>query len=64
MAPHDTDTPREARRHRGPLIGMAVCVVVVLLGFFWWVGRATEGRDEVPATEDAPAATAPAEPAN
>ena len=64
MAPHDTDTPREARRHRVPLIGMAVLLVLVLLGFFWWVGRATEGRDEVPATEDAPAAAAPAEPAN
>jgi hypothetical protein len=64
MAPHDTDTPREARRHRVPLIGMAVLLVLVLLGFFWWVGRATEGRDDVPATEDAPATAAPAEPAN
>jgi hypothetical protein len=65
MAPHDTNTRREARRHKVPLIGMAVLVVLVLVGFFWWVGRATEGRDEVPATEDAPAVTAPdSDPAN
>lgn len=60
MAPHDTNTEREARRHRVPLIGMAACVLLVAIGFFWWVGRATQGRDEVPATEEPPAATAPA----
>jgi ABC-type transporter Mla subunit MlaD len=60
MAPHDTNTPREARRHRVPLIGIAVCVLLVVLGFFWWVGRASQGRDEVPATEEPAAATAPA----
>lgn len=60
MAPHDTDTPREARRHRVPLIGMGLCVALVLLGFVWWIGRASKGRDEVPATEEPPAVTAPA----
>lgn len=60
MAPHDTDTPKEARRHAVPLIGMVACVAVVLVGFFWWVGRATGGREDVPATEEPPAVTAPA----
>jgi len=59
MAPHDTNTPREVRRHRWPLIGMAACVLVVFLGFLWWVNRSTEGRDEVHATEDSPAMAAP-----
>jgi hypothetical protein len=60
LAPHDTDIRREARRHRVPLIGMAVLVAPVLVGFFWWVGRATLDRNAVPATEDAPAAAEPA----
>jgi hypothetical protein len=65
MAPHDTNTPREARRHRVPLIGMAVLLAIVLVGFFWWIGRETEGGgDPVPGTaeiEDVqPAQPAPA----
>ena len=40
MAPHDTNTPKEARRHAVPLIGMAVLLVLVLLGFLWWVSKA------------------------
>ena len=35
MAPHDTNTPKEARRHAFPLIGMAILLVVVLLGFLY-----------------------------
>jgi hypothetical protein len=54
MAPHDTNTPKQARRHRVPLIGMAVLVFVVMLGFLWFFNRSTEGRDEVPAMEEAP----------
>jgi len=59
MAPHDTNTPKEAKRHRVPLIGLAVCVLVVILGFLWWVDRVTEGHDEVHAIEDNPALVAP-----
>ena len=71
MAPHDTNTPREARRHRVPLIGMAILLVLVAIGFFWYIGYETEGEgDAMPGTaeiEDANPATAPAaepEPAN
>jgi hypothetical protein len=60
VAPHDTNTPKQARRHRVPLIGMGLSVLLVMLGFLWWINRATEGRDEVPATEEPPAATVPA----
>lgn len=63
MAPHDTNTEREARRHRFPLIVMGLCVALVLLGFLWWMARAMQGRDEVETTEEPPAATAPAAPA-
>ncbi len=38
MAPHDTNTKREARRHWFPLAGMAVLVALVLAGFLWWSG--------------------------
>jgi hypothetical protein len=40
MAPHDTNTKREARRHWFPLAGMAILVAIVLVGFLWWVARA------------------------
>lgn len=41
MAPHDTNTEKEARRHAFPLIGMGVVVAIVLVGFLWWVSKAT-----------------------
>jgi hypothetical protein len=65
MAPHDTNTRREARRHRWPLIGMAICVLVAVLGLFWYFGYETQGGgDPMPGTaeiEDVqPAQPAPA----
>ena len=62
MAPHDTNTPKEARRHAVPLIGMAAAVGFVLLLFVWWVWHATLGLEEVKPgslTEQAPASAAP-----
>ena len=46
MAPHDTNTPKEVRRHFVPLAGMAVVVALALIGFVWWIGHATSGADE------------------
>ena len=67
MAPHDTNTPKEAKRHAFPLVGMGVLLAVVIIGFLWWVANALQGPDEteanpVEAPSQAPAA-APAEPA-
>ena len=61
MAPHDTNTLKEARRHAVPLIGMALVVVFALMGFFWWVAHVTEGPDETEATptEEQPATPLP-----
>jgi hypothetical protein len=68
MAPHDTDTRREARRHRWPLIVMAICVLVAVIGLYWYFGYETEGEaDPVPGTaeiedlEPAPAEPTPAQ---
>ena len=46
MAPHDTNTKREARRHAVPLIGMGILVVLVLVGFVWWLGYAADGEGD------------------
>lgn len=54
MAPHDTDTEKEARRHAVPLIGMAVLVVLVILGFVWWISRATEGAASIDQVTEEP----------
>ena len=67
MAPHDTNTPKEAKRHAFPLVGMGVLLAIVIIGFLWWVANALQGPDETEANPvEAPAqapAAAPAEPA-
>jgi hypothetical protein len=62
MAPHDTNTPKEARRHAGPLIGLGVLLVLVAVGFLWWVSNALQGPDETEASPVEEQATEPAEP--
>jgi hypothetical protein len=53
MAPHDTNPRREARRHRWPLIGITVILILVAIGFFWYVGYETEGGgDPVPGSAE------------
>lgn len=49
MAPHDTNTEKEARRHSVPLVGMGVLVALVLVGFVWWLSRETDGEGETAA---------------
>jgi cytoskeletal protein RodZ len=39
VAPHDTNTKRQARRHAFPLIAMGVLLAIVLLVFLWWVAK-------------------------
>jgi hypothetical protein len=50
MAPHDTNTPREAKRHAVPLIVMGVLLAIVLVGFLLWVSNVLGGRDETEAS--------------
>ena len=65
MAPHDTDTPKEARRHAAPLIGMGLAVALVLGGFVWWIAQASEGADsDNEVTEETPSAPGASEPEN
>lgn len=61
MAPHDTDTEKEVRRHAGPLIGITVVLVLVLVGLLWWLSGVFSGPDpsEPSSTIEAPAAGAP-----
>lgn len=55
MAPHDTNTPKEARRHAVPLIVMAAILALVAIMFFWWVGDETkEAETDGPAAAEQP----------
>ncbi len=60
MAPHDTNTPKEVRRHSVPLIGLGVLLLIVLGGFLWWIAYAAQGPAETNATptEEVPNTTA------
>ncbi|TPE49361.1 hypothetical protein [Amaricoccus solimangrovi] len=61
MAPTDTNTKKEAKRHAGPLIGLAILVVLVVLGFFWWIGYAAKDPAERPAPPPETSAVTPPE---
>lgn len=54
MAPHDTNTPKEARRHVVPLVVMAAILASVAIGFFLFVGSETEPPATDPAAEEQP----------
>jgi hypothetical protein len=63
MAPHDTNTPKEARRHAVPLIALAVVVLFAVGLIFWWLGGALGGHGDVPnAPESQGVESAPAAP--
>lgn len=64
MSAPDHTLERQQRRHRGPLVGMAVVVGLVIAGFVWWLGHEVEGADPgTPATaiETAPPSAIPPE---
>jgi hypothetical protein len=58
MAPHDTNTKKEARRHAVPIIVLILIVVGVAIGLFLWVSNVTQGPEETTASpvEEQPAA--------
>lgn len=58
MAPNDTNTSRQARRHAVPLIGIAAAVVFAFGSFLWWYWSLTDKADEPaePASAEAPVA--------
>lgn len=37
MSAPRTNIASQLRHHRGPVIGIVVIIVVVLLGFVWWI---------------------------
>ena len=61
MAPHDTNTPKEVRRHIGPIVGISLVLVIVLVALIWWLATAFSGPDpsEPSSTVEVPAADAP-----
>lgn len=61
MAPHDTNPRKEVRRHAGPLVGISIVLVLVLVGLVWWLSGTFAGPDpdEPSSTVEVPAADAP-----
>lgn len=66
MAQPDTNVEKQARRHAGPLIGMAAVLLFVLVALVWWLSSAFSGPDpsEPSSTAEVPATSAPAAPAS
>jgi hypothetical protein len=52
MAPHDTNTRKEARRHAVPLIVMGVGVALAVIGLIWWLGWVFAEAPQTPVTDD------------
>ncbi|MBA4491682.1 hypothetical protein [Paracoccus sp. S1E-3] len=42
MSAPQTDPEKQARNHIVPILGMIIVVVLVVLGFLWWVGDETD----------------------
>lgn len=53
MSPPDTNLRKQKRRHKGPLIGMAVGVTVALLLLGWLFSRTLMGTPETDQTAPA-----------
>ncbi|MFN4130663.1 MAG: hypothetical protein ACK4GC_12750 [Paracoccaceae bacterium] len=47
MSAPQTNIEKQKRRHRGPLIGMIVAVIAVVIGFVWWLGYEVTESDPV-----------------
>jgi cell division protein FtsN len=60
MSAPNTNIERQKRRHRGPLIGMALGVIVATIGFLAFTGYFAEEAIETPAVEGQQAPVTPA----
>ncbi len=52
MAPHDTNTPKEAKRHAVPLIAMAAILAIVGVLLVLWLGYAVKEPETEAQTTD------------
>mgnify|MGYP003543284246 FL=1 len=50
-SPEDISVKRQAKRHRGPLVGMAVVVAAIAIYFVWWLAYEVDNAE----TPDDPA---------
>lgn len=45
MSAPRTNIEKQKRDHRWPLIGMLLVVILVVLGFLWWLGDETSNPE-------------------
>ncbi len=73
MSQPEEDLTRQVRRHRGPILGFGIVVLIVLGFFLWWVGYEVDqsapdntpdqaGETAAPPASAAPPAQAPDQP--
>jgi len=66
MSQPETNLPKQARRHWGPLAGITLALLVAAGAFFWWMAesRPPTAQESAPATtvDTDPAVTAPLAP--
>ncbi|MDO5705279.1 MAG: hypothetical protein Q4G49_09450 [Paracoccus sp. (in: a-proteobacteria)] len=56
-APH-TDPERQVRRHRGPVVGMILIIILTAVAFVWWLRDETD-NPEMPGTDPVGTVTTP-----
>lgn len=67
--PENPDLETQTKRHIGPMVGLAICGLIALFGFIYYIGYETEGDEAAqpasetvetePAQEQLPIETAP-----
>jgi hypothetical protein len=57
MSAPQTNINKQKRRHRGPLVGMAVVLTFVGLLLFWWLGEEASQNNVNPGAQALPEGT-------
>lgn len=63
MSQPEQDLTRQVRRHRGPIFGIVIVVLLVVGFFLWWVGYEVDGAGPTSSAEQTEGQVSPTAPA-